>query len=214
MSSDDNRNSNFPPPNYQTELLLKQILEKVNADEFKSGMERISNDVATIKDDSSDIKTELNNVRISLVKVDAEIDKIKTSGDAREKTLNEVHKAIYDPFTGIYSKLSTNETQFKDINLKLKNLERQIATTKVDLIKEIEISEDQLEDKIFESNKKIDSTEDKIKLLSEMSGGDAFPDARSAIDAHKNFNKLWWALMLAVASGFGKFVWDMVKEFN
>ena len=214
MSSDDNRNSNFPPSNYQTELLLKQILDKVNTDEFKTGMERISSDVSSIKEDFGDIKTELNNVRISLVKVDAEIDKIKVSGESREKTLNEVHKAIYDPFTGIYSKLSNNESQFKDINFKLKKLEQQIATTKVDLIKEIELSEDELEIKLLESNKKIDSTEDKIKTLVDISGGEAFPDAKSAIDAHKNFNKLWWALILAVVSGFGKFVWDVVKDFN
>lgn len=206
MSSDDNKNNN-----YQTELLLKQILEKVNSDEVKDNLDRLSSEV---KDEFGDIKTELNNVKLSLVKVDSEMDKLKTSGDSREKTLNEVHKAIFDPFTGIYSKLSSNDTKFKGITEKLRTLEQQIANTKTDLIKEIEIAESDLESKIDDTNKRQDATEGKIKILSDISGGETFPDAKSTIDSHKNFNKLWWALILAVVSGFGKFVWDIVKELN
>ena len=206
MSSDDNKNNN-----YQTELLLKQILEKVNSDEVKDNLDRLSSEV---KDEFGDIKTELNNVKLSLVKVDSEMDKLKTSGDSREKTLNEVHKGIFDPFTGIYSKLSSNDTKFKGITEKLRTLEQQIANTKTDLIKEIEIAESDLESKIDDTNKRQDATEGKIKILSDISGGETFPDAKSTIDSHKNFNKLWWALILAVVSGFGKFVWDIVKELN
>jgi len=206
MSSDDNKNNN-----YQTELLLRQILEKVNSDDVKDGLDRFSDEV---KGEFGEIKSELSDVKISLVKVDGEIDKLKTSGDSREKTLNEVHKAIFDPFTGIYSKLSGNDTKFKNISEKLKSLEQQISNTKTDLIKEIEISENDFELKIYETNKRQDITEGKIKLLTDIGGGETFPDTKSTIDAHKNFNKLWWALILAVISGFGKVVWDVIKELN
>jgi len=199
-----------------TELLLKQILEKINSPSISD--DRLSKDIGEIKND-------LNEMKIYVVKVDNEISNLKQNASSREKTLNEVHQAIFHPFDGIYKTLNDNSSKFKSVDKKLDELEIKIENTKKILIIDIDQNEKILETKIKAldvnldtkinvMDARIDKSEGKNILLENVSGGEGFPDIKNAVDSHKNFNKLWWALIAAVASGFGKFIWDMVKELN
>lgn len=197
--SDDNKKSNIPPST--TDYLLTEILGKLNkAEVLNGGFDRLSEEVTKVKDNVDDIK-------LNFVQVEKDIEVIKKTGNDREHTLNKIHDAIYDPHHGIYSTIKNNEKEtesnFDKLNSKLADLEYKIDKTS----KSINTAEQKM-------NRRADETDGRIKTIVAIGGDEQLTNIKDAIDTHKNMSKMWWALVLAIVSGFGKFIWDFVKDMQ
>jgi len=199
--NDPTRKSGYPPgpamSEFKTEVMLEKILNKV--DKADTNVERLSSEINSLKND-------INDVKVNFAKHGADLENIKKSADSREGTLNKIHDAIYDPEKGIYASIKENDSGFVNITGRLDALERHLDDSKTSLKRDIADTETKLKNEI----KPLLGDHDALLFI----GGDKqLTSIKSAVEAHKNFNKLWWALILAVVSGFGKFAWDIAKDY-
>ena len=199
MSDDYKKNSMIPPTT--SEFLLSEILTKLNkADVLNGGFDRLSSEVSSMKKDMDDIKSNFH-------EVETDLKLIKKVSEDKEQTLEKIHDALYHPFTGIYSNMQKSDNNLDKLANKISSLESKIDSTNKDLNATIIMAEQKL-------NKRADETDGKFKIIKEIGGDEALTSIKDAVETHKNMSKMWWALILAVVSGFGKFLWDVVKELN
>jgi len=212
MSEDEKRMIHSTPPTYEevkAELLLKQI----------------GKDLSNISVEMSTIRNDISQVKIDMMKNIIELDNIKKSGESRESILNKIHDAIYDPEKGIYASIKDTDNNFLQLNSRLVALEGKLDLAKKELQDEIEKTEssltimigkedDQIKTNFQISQSRLDPLFDDHEALIAIGGDKQLTNIKNAIDSHKNMSKLWWALILAVISGFGKVAWDIIMSLN
>lgn len=168
----------------ELELLIKKISAKVeNASVLNGGFDEIRDELKEIKWSQLKVMADLNRVHEDIPEIKKEVASIKD--------------AIYDPDNGLYSRIKESNADSKRREDMLKDV-----STRTSLIA-----------------KKLDSMEDKIGPMEETTkklkkiAGDDLEQLKSITKTKENINKLWWAAILAISAGIGKFIWDQIAQF-
>lgn len=160
---------------------LDELLELVrHAPALNGGFDKLSDAVENIKDTNT--------------KVLYELQLVKTNQDVHTKKIEDMHKAMYDPDDGLYSRVSTaindNKGQEEDIS-------------------EIKQKAEHIEDIQEELVRKVEAIEEKQNAIERVAGKD-LQELRSTISTRKNMMRAVWVFLTGAIAGIAKFLWDII----
>jgi hypothetical protein len=128
------------------------------------------------------------------------VETIKERQNETSKKVDEIHKGLYEPDTGLYARVKSVESDFKE---HADNDDKNMAGIRNSLEK--------LVDKDKDLEKKVEHTT-KLKKIA----GDDLEKLESVIQAKGKagewFGKIIWAILLAILGGLGKALWDAVNH--
>lgn len=167
----------------ELEALVKKISAKVeNASVLNGGFDEIRDELKEIKWSQLKLMADLNRVHEDIPEIKREVATIKD--------------AIYDPDNGIYSRI-------KESNADSKRRE--------DMLKDVSARTSLIAKKLDSMEEKMAPIEDTTQKLKTITGDD-LEKLKSITKTKENINKIWWAIVLAVGAGIGKFLWDNVSQ--
>jgi hypothetical protein len=128
-------------------------------------------------------------IQESNIKMLYELQLVKTNQGAHIEKIDALHRALYDPDTGLYRRvtnaLESNDKQTEDIKIANKNTQ--------------------------ELQKKVGLIETKNATIERVAGED-LKELRATISIRKNMMRAWWAFTAAALAGIAKFLWDTVPK--
>ncbi len=165
----------------ELEVLVKKISSKIeNASVLNGGFDEIRDEIKEIKYSQIKVMSDLNKVHEEMPEIKKEIAYIKDS--------------IYDPDNGLYSRIRESNVDSKRREDLLKDVSERTSLISKKL--------DYIEGKIHP----LEQTTAKLKKIA----GDDLEELKSITKTKENANKLWWAAILAIIAGTGKFIWDQI----
>lgn len=135
------------------------------------------------------------------------VENIKEKQTETSKKVDEIHRGLYEPDTGLYARVKSVENGINDMADDFKahadNDDKNMAG--------IRISLDKLVDKDKDLEKKVEHTT-KLKKIA----GDDLEKLESMIKVKNTagewFSKIIWAIVLAILGGLGKALWDAANH--
>lgn len=160
---------------------LEEILDLIRrAPALNGGFDKLSDTVENIKDTN--------------VKVLYELQLVKTNQDVHNEKIENMHKALYDPDEGLYSRVTI---AIKDNELQESNIVKNVAK-----IEKIESEQENL-------SKKYKTIEEKQAAIERVAGKD-LQELRNTISTRKNMMRAIWVFLTGAIAGIAKFLWDIL----
>ena len=163
------------------EELIKKVSSKVeNASILNGGYDELREEIKEIKISQFKVMSDLGNVHKELPEIKSEIKEIK--------------KSIYDPDDGLY-------TRIRESNADSQRRESMLQRVS-DKATAIESKIDSLEQKFAP----IEQTTAQLKQIA----GNNLEELNSITKVKNGINKIWWAIVIAFATGLGKIILDQI----
>lgn len=135
------------------------------------------------------------------------VENIKEKQNETTKKVDEIHKGLYEPDTGLYARVKSIETGVQHM---VDDFKSHAAADDVNM-NGIRISLDKLIAKDKDLEEKVGHT----AKLKQIAGND-LEKLESVIKAKTTagewFSKIVWALVLAILGGLGKTLWDAINH--
>lgn len=135
------------------------------------------------------------------------VENIKEKQNETSKKVDEIHKGLYEPDTGLYARVKSVENGINHMASDFK----EHAETDDKNMTGVRNSLEKLVDKDKDLEKKVEHTA-KLKKIA----GDDLEKLESVIQAKGKagewFSKIIWAILLAVLGGLGKALWDAINH--
>lgn len=139
------------------------------------------------------MSTELKDLEKEIIRIQYQIDSIKNILSEQDSKAKELNKALYEPDSGLYRRV-TAVTENADEQYKIiKALEKRM-------------------------NIKIDSFDNRIRILEEVNknlleiSGANLESLRVVVSSKQKTDKLWWVVATAALSGVVKIIWDVITN--
>ena len=107
-----------------------------------------------------------------------------------------IKDAIYDPDNGLYSRIKESSADSKRSE---------------DMLRDVSARTSLIAKKLDSMEEKMNPLEETTKKLKRIAGED-LDKLKGITQTKENINKIWWAILLAVGAGVGKFLWDNISQ--
>lgn len=132
------------------------------------------------------------------------VENIKEKQIETTDEIKDLKKSLYEPEKGLFSKTQKIESDIKNSNDNFKkndeNLDEHFENDK------------KFQEKIQQSLEKLDTVSETAKKLQSITGGVDLKKLEQIINLDEKIKKMFWLLLTAVISTFGKFIVDLITK--
>jgi chromosome segregation ATPase len=181
-------------------VAVKKITEQnlsQNVEDLEEILKKISSKIenaSVLNGGFDEIREEIKEIRINQIKTNSDLGKVKEDLPEIKKELNSIKDSLYHPDNGLYARI-------KESNVDSKRRE--------ETLNQVSVKTSSIETKIDLIENKITPIEETTLTLKKVAGED-LAQLKSITNTKNIIDKIWWAILIAMAAGLGKFIWEQI----